>query len=113
MDEPSAQWTAKPTKSVCALARAAVPDGAAFDAAASVNCGDGLPNTFVISPVGPVPVFSRTMFADAMAPTSHPARVNGTHGAGTVRPSGVTMFGTVGTFDPRRRRSSSRTSLGT
>ena len=40
--------------------------------------------------------FSRTVLAVATSPTSQPARVNGTHGAGAVRPSGVTMFGTVG-----------------
>jgi hypothetical protein len=33
------------------------------------------------------------MLADATAPTSHPARVKGTHGAGGTEPSGVTMFG--------------------
>ena len=39
------------------------PGGRGGGAIASVACGDGLPNTFVMSPVGPVPVFSRTMFA--------------------------------------------------
>src|SRR6476469_599464 len=86
---------AKPTKSVWALARAAVPDGAAADCCASVNCGDGLPKTLVMSPLAPVPVFSRTVFAVATAPKSQPARVYGTHGAGAFLPSVVTMFGTV------------------
>jgi hypothetical protein len=49
--------------------------------AASVNCGDGLPNTLVTSPLGSVRVFSSTMFAVAIAPTSQPARVQGTQGA--------------------------------
>src|SRR5262249_19476297 len=87
---------AKPTKSVCALARAAVPDGAAFESTASFHCGEPEPKTLVMSPVGPVPVFSSTMFAEAMAPTSQPARVYGTHGAGAFIPSGVIIFGTVG-----------------
>jgi len=52
----------------------------------------------VMSPPGPVPVFSSTMFADATAPKSHPARVYGTHGAGVVlgvpvAGSKVTMLG--------------------
>src|SRR6476620_12249147 len=86
---------AKPTKSVWAVARAAVLGGAAADSIASVAGGDGLPKTLVMSPFGPVPVFSRTVFAVATAPKSQPARVYGTHGAGAFLPSGVTMFGTV------------------
>ncbi len=35
-----------------------------------------------MSPFGPVPVFSSTTFARAVAPQSQPARVYGTHGAG-------------------------------
>ena len=77
-----AQWIARPTKSVCARLRAAVLAGAAFDAAASFHSGEPVPNTFVMSPAGPVPVFSSTTFADAVAPQSQPARVYGTHGAG-------------------------------
>jgi hypothetical protein len=91
-----AQWTAMPTKSVCARLRAAVPAGAAFDACASSHSGDPEPNTFVMSPAGPVPVFSRTTFASAVAPQSQPARVYGTHGAGAffgVPESPLTMFG--------------------
>src|SRR5262250_1630419 len=93
--EPVAQWTLSPTKSVCALARAAVPGGAAAEATASFHCGEPAPNTLVMSPLGPVPVFSSTVLAVATAPKSHPARVNGTHGAGALSPLGVTMFGTV------------------
>ena len=63
---------------------------------ASVAWGDGLPKTLVMSPLGPVPVFSSTVFAVATAPKSQPARVYGTHGAGAFCPVGVTMFGTVG-----------------
>ena len=58
--------------------------------------GDGAPNTLVMSPFGPVPVFSSTTFASAVAPKSHPARVYGTHGAGAFlgEPlSPFTMFG--------------------
>ena len=69
-------------KSVCARFRAAVPGGAAFEARASFHSGENAPNTFVISPFGPVPVFSSTTLAPAAAPQSHPARVYGTHGAG-------------------------------
>src|SRR5262245_41563074 len=93
--EPWAQWIARPTRSVWASMRAALPAVAAADACASANCGEPMPNTLVTSPLGPVPVFSRTMLALAMAPTSQPARVNGVHGAGTFEPSGPTMFGMV------------------
>src|SRR6476646_6561741 len=85
-----------PTKSVCASVRAAVPAGAAFDADASFHSGDPEPNTFVMSPFGPVAVFSSTTFARAVAPKSQPARVYGTHGAGAffgVPLSAFTMFG--------------------
>src|SRR5215813_15603347 len=84
MPPPAPQWTAIPTKSVCARFRAAEPAGAALDAWASSHSGDPAPKTLVMSPPGPVPVFSSTMFADATAPKSHPARVYGTHGAGVV-----------------------------
>ena len=46
-----------------------------------------------MSPNGPVPVFSSSMFASETAPTSQPARVYGTHGAGVVFCPSVTMFG--------------------
>src|ERR1044071_10175730 len=96
MPPAAPQWTAMPTKSVCARFRAAVPAGAAFDASASFHSGELTPNTFVMSPAGPVPVFSSSMFASDTAPKSQPARVNGTHGAGVFfgEPlSPVTMFG--------------------
>jgi hypothetical protein len=35
------------------------------------------------------------MFAVPTPPTSQPARVNGTHGAGVLRPVSVIMFGFV------------------
>src|SRR5262245_30030165 len=98
MPPPWPQWMAKPTKSVWASCRAAVPDAAAFEAWASSHSSDPEPNTLVMSPFGPVPVFSRTTLARATAPKSQPARVYGTHGAGVFfgRPlsgSGVTMLG--------------------
>src|SRR5882757_8140997 len=39
--------------------------------------------------------FSTSMFAVEIPPTSHPARVNGTQGAGATPPVGVTMVGAV------------------
>src|SRR6184192_3250256 len=81
-----------PTKSVSARARAAVPDGAALEATASFHSGEPVPNACDMSPNGPVPVFSSSMFASEIAPKSQPARVKGTHGAGVFWPS-VTMFG--------------------
>ena len=70
-----------------------MPDGAALEANASLHSGDPVPKTSDMSPNGPVPVFSSSMFASEMAPKSHPARVNGTHGAGVVFRPSVTMFG--------------------
>src|SRR5215475_3327296 len=95
-----AQWIAMPTKSVCASCRSFVFAGAAFEACASSHSGELEPKTLVMSPLGPVPVFWRTTFADATAPKSQPARVYGTHGAGVFlgitwsgsSGSGVTMF---------------------
>src|SRR5215475_8973013 len=88
---------AKPTKSALALALAfSVVLGRRRAASAAACCGEGLPKIFVMSPVAVVFVFSRTMLALAMAPPSHPARVKGTQGAGTLLPSGPTMLGTVG-----------------
>jgi hypothetical protein len=46
-----------------------------------------------MSPNVPVPVFSSSRFAVPTPPTSQPARVNGTHGAGVVFCPSVTMFG--------------------
>src|SRR5262245_57026116 len=105
MPPPFAQWIARPTKSVWARLRAAEPLGAALDARASHHSGCAVsgheaaaPNTFAMSPFGPMPVFSSTTFASATAPKSQPARVYGTHGAGVflscpVAGSRVTMFG--------------------
>ena len=52
MPPPAAQWIAMPTKSVCASARAAVPDGAICEPRPSVHSGEPAPKTFVMSPVG-------------------------------------------------------------
>src|ERR1700730_851942 len=93
---PFAQWMAMPTKSVCAFARAAVPDGAAAEATASFHSGDAAPKTWVMSPKAPVPVFSSSILAVDTPPKLQPARVNGTHGAGVVfgvPESPLTMFG--------------------
>ena len=49
---PTAQWIAIPTKSVCASARAAVPDGATCESRPSVHSGEPAPNTRVMSPEG-------------------------------------------------------------
>ncbi len=38
-----------------------------------------------------MPVFSRTVFAVATAPTSQPARVKGTHGAGAFVRGALSM----------------------
>ncbi len=48
-----------------------------------------------MSPVELVELFSSSMFAVPTPPTSQPARVNGTHGAGVVWPVSVIMFGFV------------------
>ena len=85
-----------PTKSVCgwpfALAWAASL-GSAAAAAASFHSGELAPNTRVMSPVALVAVFSSSMFAVPTPPTSQPARVNGTQGAGVVFCPSVIMFG--------------------
>src|SRR5436190_5097737 len=102
MPPPAPQWIARPTKSVCARfasAKFRVAAGfacSAFEIVASATSGDPVPNTFVMSPAGPVPVFSSTVLASATAPKSQPARVYGTHGAGAffaTPPSPLTMFG--------------------
>ena len=56
----------------------------------SIGCG-------VMSPEAAVEVFSSSMFAVPTPPTSQPARVNGTHGAGVVFPVSVIMFGSEST----------------
>lgn len=62
-------------------------------ATVSLHSGEPPPNTLVMSPVGAVELFSSSMFAVPTPPTSQPARVNGTHGAGVVLPVSVIMFG--------------------
>src|SRR2546430_14641581 len=76
-----------------AFARAAVPDGAAVDATASFHSGDPVPKASLMSPKGPVPMFSSSMFAVETPPKLHPARVNGTQGAGVFFWPSKTMFG--------------------
>src|SRR5262249_5621037 len=97
MPPPAPQLMGKPMKSVFGRLRAAVFGGAALEATASFHSAEFTPKTFVISPFGPVPVFSRTMLAGPPAlPKSHPARVYGTQGAGIVLGdplSPLTMFG--------------------
>ena len=48
-----------------------------------------------MSPVAAVEAFSSSMFAVPTPPTSQPARVNGTHGAGVFFCPSVIMFGSV------------------
>src|SRR6202022_484765 len=78
---------------VCAFARAAVPEGAALEATASFHSGDPVPKTWVMSPKAPVPVFSSSILAVDTPPKLHPARVNGTQGAGVVFLLSPTMLG--------------------
>ncbi len=85
------QWIAIPTKSVRACC------GFVF---ASVASGEGLPNTCVMSPVAAVELFSSSRFAVPTPPTSHPSRVNGTHGAGVFFCPSVIMFGSGSFADP-------------
>src|SRR3954453_23067782 len=100
-----------PTKSVCAFSTSAGSRGGAggatlrvasvLETTASFHSGDPVPKTFVMSPFGPVPVFSSTTFASAVAPQSQPARVYGTHGAGVIfgeplSPFTITGAGSVG-----------------
>ena len=73
-----------PTKSVCAACESAF---------ASFHSGEFIPKTFVMSPEAVVFVFSSSMFAVPTPPTSQPARVKGTHGAGAVFCPSDTMFG--------------------
>ena len=78
-----------PTKSVCACCEFALR---------LVPLRRAWPKTCVMSPVAAVDVFSSSMFAVPTPPTSQPARVNGTHGAGVVFCPSVIMFGSV-SFD--------------
>src|ERR1700694_3130823 len=93
MPPPFAQWIAMPTKSVCAFARAAGPDGAALETTATAHSSEPTPKTWVMSPKAPVPVFSSSMLAVDTPPKLHPARVNGTQGAGVVFWLSPTMLG--------------------
>src|SRR5579859_4259197 len=73
----AAQWTPMPTKSENAWQSGgflAQPGSEETSAA----CGDVAPKTVGMS----VAMFSSTVFAVATWPTLHPARVEGTHGAG-------------------------------
>jgi hypothetical protein len=46
-----------------------------------------------MSPPGAIELFSSSTLAVPTPPTSQPARVNGTHGAGVVLPVSVIRFG--------------------
>ena len=70
---PCAQWMRMPSKSATALA---------WLLAASMACDELGPNTLLMSLV----TFSNSIFAIEKAPTSQPARVNGTQGAGAFLP---------------------------
>ena len=84
LDGDCEQWTAIPTKSVCASCGLLC---------ASSHSGEPEPKTFVMSPLALVDVFSSSMFAVPTPPTSQPLRVNGTHGAGVVFWPSEIMFG--------------------
>src|SRR5439155_21536772 len=49
-----------------------------------------------------IAVFWRIVLAVATAPKSHPARVNGTHGAGAILPFSLIISGVVSVVLPRR-----------
>src|SRR5262245_3397817 len=61
---------------------------------ALVNCVDPEPKNVAKS----FGTLSNSMLATEKAPTSQPARVNGTHGAGAFLPSSVSMFGRPSPF---------------
>src|SRR6266853_1327849 len=90
-----------PTKSAWAFAFVAA-------VLASFHSGDPAVNASVMSPKGPVPVFSSSMFAVETAPKLHPARVNGTQGAGVFFWPSVTMFGRRSRVDESTFESSTR-----
>src|SRR5262245_9078027 len=73
-----------PTKSVCASCEFAL---------ASFHGPEPVPKTWVMSPVAAVFVFSSSILAVPTPPTSQPASVNGTQGAGVVFPVSVIMLG--------------------
>src|SRR5262245_34599208 len=70
-------------------------------AATSAASGEPAPNTVGIS----MAVFSRTVFAVATAPTSQPARVKGTHGAGAILPFSLIISGVVSVVEPAGSKS--------
>src|SRR2546430_13668718 len=80
MAEPCVQCTPMPTKSAKACP--------GFDLTSAAS-SDPEPNTVGMS----INVFSRIVFAVATAPKSHPARVNGTHGAGAILPFSLIISG--------------------
>src|SRR6266481_4086532 len=73
---------AMPRKSALALSRS-------FVLFASMPSGDVAPNT-VLTSAG---MLSNSILATENAPTSQPARVYGTHGAGAVLPSSLIISG--------------------
>jgi len=52
-----------------------------------------------------IAVFSSIVFAVATAPKSHPARVNGTHGAGAILPFSLIISGVVSVVLPAGSKS--------
>src|SRR5262245_4452146 len=78
------------------LAKVAVePEGlAARMPLALVNCVEFGPKNVARS----FGTLSNSMLATEKAPTSQPARVNGTHGAGAFLPFSVSMFGRPSPF---------------
>jgi hypothetical protein len=90
--EPCAQWTPIPTKSANAW-----PGFAATSAAS----GELAPKTVGMS----IAVFSRIVFAVATEPTSQPARVYGTHGAGAILPFSLIISGVVSVVLPAGSKS--------
>src|ERR1700730_17911719 len=92
---------AMPTKSACALVRVAA-------VLASIHSGLPLPKACVMSPNGPVPVFSSSMLAVETPPKLQPARVYGTQGAGVFFCPSVTMFGRRSRLDASGFESSPR-----
>src|SRR5690349_23721948 len=85
--EPRAQWTPIPTKSANACP--------GFEATSAASADPG-PNTVGLS----IAVFSRTVLAVAIEPTSQPCRVNGTHGAGAILPFSLIISGVVSVVLP-------------
>src|SRR5262245_29246357 len=80
-----------PTKSANDWVPAAPPSPATSSASS-----DPGPKTVGMS----IAVFSRTVFAVAIAPTSQPARVYGTHGAGAILPCSLIISGVVSVVEP-------------